>query len=92
MVRLRSRSDRNGSASIPRRVHLVGAGGIHMSAIGQILRNRGHEVSGSDLSRSEFTDRLEALGATVHIGHDAAHLGKAELVVATAAAERRALP
>jgi len=87
MVRLRSRSDRNGSTSIPRRVHLVGAGGIHMSAIGQILRNRGHEVSGSDLSRSEYTDRLEAMGATVHIGHDAAHVGKAELVVATAAAK-----
>lgn len=87
MVRLLSRSDRNGGASIPKRVHLVGAGGIHMSAIGQILLNRGHEVSGSDLSRSEFTERLEALGGKMHIGHDATNLGRAELVVATAAAK-----
>ncbi|MBK7725844.1 MAG: hypothetical protein IPI33_11570 [Dehalococcoidia bacterium] len=33
-------------------VHLIGIGGIHMSAIGQLLRERGVAVSGSDLRPS----------------------------------------
>ncbi|MDP2950048.1 MAG: UDP-N-acetylmuramate--L-alanine ligase, partial [Chloroflexota bacterium] len=71
---------------IPQRVHLVGIGGIHMSAIAHILLTWGHQVSGSDLKLSPLTDRLQAEGAIVHEGHDAAHLGDAELVVYTAAA------
>jgi len=65
----------------------VGIGGIHMSAIARILLAWGHQVSGSDLKLSPLTDRLRELGATVHQGHDAAHLGDAELVVYTAAAQ-----
>jgi len=72
---------------IPRRVHLVGIGGIHMSAIARILLAWSHQVSGSDLKLSPLTDRLRELGATVHQGHDATHLGDAELVVYTAAAQ-----
>ena len=74
-------------AAIPRRVHLVGIGGIHMSAIARILLAWGHQVSGSDVKLSPLTDRLRALGATVHEGHDAAHLDDAELVAYTAAAQ-----
>ncbi|MFN8638196.1 MAG: Mur ligase family protein [Dehalococcoidia bacterium] len=86
MVRIRPRSA-GGTPSIPRRVHLVGAGGIHMSAIGQILLERGHTVTGSDLALSEYTERLRALGGTIYEGHAASNLGNAELVVATAAAK-----
>jgi UDP-N-acetylmuramate--alanine ligase len=86
MARLRPRAD-GGTPSIPQRVHLVGAGGIHMSAIGQILLQRGHEVTGSDLALSEYTERLEGLGGRVYEGHASANLGRAELVVTTAAAK-----
>ena len=44
-------------------VHLVGIGGIHMSAIGQLLMERGVTVSGSDLRPSNLTAKLESLGA-----------------------------
>jgi len=74
-------------ASIPHRVHLVGIGGIHMSAIARILLAWGHSVSGSDVKISPLTDRLREIGAAVHQGHDAAHIGDAELVVYTAAAQ-----
>ena len=74
------------AGAIPRRVHLIGVGGIHMSGIAQILRHRGHAVSGSDLQLSPLTSRLEELGVAVHRGHDAANLGEAELVVYTSAA------
>jgi UDP-N-acetylmuramate--alanine ligase len=72
--------------AIPQRVHLVGVGGIHMSAIAQVLLARGHDVSGSDLYLSPLTERLEAMGVTVSRGHDAAHLGEAGMVVYTSAA------
>ena len=74
------------SDAIPHSVHLVGIGGMHMSAIGRILLARGHLVSGSDLRPSPLTDALEALGARVAVGHAAANLGAADLVVATSAA------
>ena len=67
-------------------VHLVGVGGIHMSAIGILLRERGVEVSGSDLRPSEMTGKVAALGVTVFEGHAASNIGNAALVVTTAAA------
>jgi len=72
--------------AIPQRVHLVGVGGVHMSGIAQILRHRGHTVSGSDLHLSQLTSRLEALGVTVRAGHDAQNINEADLVVYTSAA------
>jgi UDP-N-acetylmuramate--alanine ligase len=73
-------------SAIPQRVHLIGVGGIHMSGIAQILRHRGHFVSGSDLTLSPLTSRLEDLGVAVHSGHEAANVDDAELVVYTSAA------
>jgi UDP-N-acetylmuramate--alanine ligase len=72
--------------TIPQRVHLVGVGGIHMSAIAQVLLARGHAVSGSDLYLSPLTERLEEMGVTVSRGHDATHVDEADMVVYTSAA------
>lgn len=68
-------------------VHLVGIGGMHMSAIALLLRARGVAVSGSDLRPSELTRKAEAAGARVFTGHAAEHVpADAALVVTTAAA------
>ncbi len=67
-------------------VHLVGIGGMHMSAIAQLLMERGVEVRGSDLRLSAVTAKLQRLGATIFEGHDAKNVGDAALVVTTAAA------
>ena len=72
-------------AAIPQRVHLVGVGGIHMSAIARILRHRGHTVTGSDLHRSPMTETVESYGVTVHEGHRAENVDDAQLVVYTSA-------
>lgn len=53
-----------------------------MSAIAEVLLVMGHRVSGSDLRSSSSLARLDALGATVSVGHDAAHL-PAEVDVVT---------
>ncbi len=66
-------------------VHLVGAGGIHMSAIGQLLMARGVAVTGSDARPSDLTAHLEELGATIFEGHAAENLGEAAMLVHTAA-------
>lgn len=68
-----------------RHIHLVGIGGIGMSGIAEILIHQGYRVSGSDGARSENTDRLEALGATIHIGHDPSNVSGADVVVYTSA-------
>jgi UDP-N-acetylmuramate--alanine ligase len=66
-------------------VHFVGVGGIGMSGIAELLANLGYAVSGSDEKRTPVTDRLVTLGIDVAYGHDAAHVGDAEVVVISSA-------
>ncbi len=65
----------------PARYHFIGIGGYGMSALAQVLLEMGCAVSGSDVKPSERTARLAHLGATIHIGHDAAHVAGADKVV-----------
>jgi UDP-N-acetylmuramate--alanine ligase len=62
-------------------VHFVGIGGIGMSGIAEIMLRIGYKVQGSDAKASANTERLASLGATIHIGHDAAHIDGASAVV-----------
>jgi len=52
-----------------KKIHFVGIGGIGMSGIAEIMLNRGFQISGSDMSASATTERLQSLGITVAIGH-----------------------
>jgi UDP-N-acetylmuramate--alanine ligase len=56
-----------------------------MSGIAEVLLNLGYAVSGSDLSASNATRRLAGFGAQVHIGHAAAHVATADVVVISSA-------
>ena len=66
-------------------VHLIGIGGAGMSGIARVLLARGTTVSGSDAKDSRALAALRALGATVHVGHDAAHIAGADTVVVSTA-------
>lgn len=68
-----------------RHIHMVGIGGIGMSGMAEILLLRGYQVSGSDQSRSETTERLEELGATIYYEHSPANVSDADVVVYTSA-------
>ena len=66
-------------------VHFVGIGGAGMSGIARVLLARGTRVSGSDAKQSRTLLALQALGATVHLGHDASHVADADTVVVSTA-------
>jgi UDP-N-acetylmuramate--alanine ligase len=67
------------------RVHFVGIGGAGMSGIARIMLRRGITVSGSDMADSDLLDQLRSLGAVVHVGHAAEHVGPADTVVVSTA-------
>jgi UDP-N-acetylmuramate--alanine ligase len=72
-----------------RRVHFVGIGGIGMSGIAELLANLGYEISGSDVKASNVTVRLqERFNVRIAIGHTAANVGEADVVVVSSAVRR----
>lgn len=66
-------------------VHFVGIGGIGMSGIAEILLSEGFSISGSDLAKTDITDRLSSLGMKISIGHSAENLKEADVVVYSSA-------
>ncbi|MGQ4517242.1 UDP-N-acetylmuramate--L-alanine ligase [Streptomyces sp. DW26H14] len=74
------------------RPHFIGIGGAGMSGIAKILAQRGAKVAGSDARESATAEALRALGATVHIGHDAAHLADDATCVVVSSAIREDNP
>jgi UDP-N-acetylmuramate--alanine ligase len=70
---------------VNKQYHLIGIGGIGMSGIAQLFLKRGIKVSGSDLKEGKATEGLRKLGAKVFIGHNAANISGADLVVYSSA-------
>ena len=66
-------------------VHIVGIGGAGMSGIARILVARGAVVSGSDAKESRRLVALRALGIDARVGHDAANVEGADVVVISTA-------
>jgi len=69
--------------------HLIGVGGIGMSAIARILLARGETVSGSDVTVTPLIEQLRQEGVRIAIGHDARNVGAAHTVVVSSAIDRR---
>lgn len=68
-----------------RRAHLVGIGGVSMAPLAEVLFGMGMRITGSDMNESAVVEHLRSLGIPIHIGHEAANLGDAELLIRTAA-------
>ena len=64
-----------------KRIHFIGIAGAGMSGLARIALSHGLSISGSDSKDSSVVLALRALGAEVHIGHDAIHLDGADIVV-----------
>ncbi|QGN57626.1 UDP-N-acetylmuramate--L-alanine ligase [Nostocoides sp. HKS02] len=66
-------------------IHFIAIGGSGMSGVARIMLARGCRVSGSDAKQSPVLAALEAEGAEVHVGHDAAYLDGIDTVVISSA-------
>ena len=68
-----------------KRIHFIGIGGVGMSGIAEVLHNLGYTVSGSDAAANYNTERLAKLGMRIYIGHEAANIGKSDVIVTSTA-------
>ncbi|GAB4188027.1 MAG: UDP-N-acetylmuramate--L-alanine ligase [Wenzhouxiangellaceae bacterium] len=68
-----------------RQIHFVGIGGAGMSGIAEVLLNLGYTISGSDLVEGETVQRLRDSGANIAIGHAAANIRGADVLVVSTA-------
>jgi UDP-N-acetylmuramate--alanine ligase len=69
-------------------VHIIGIGGIGMSAIAEIMHAKGYTVQGSDQKESANVKRLRTKGIRVFVGHDPINLVGARYVVISSAVKR----
>jgi len=67
------------------RVHFIGIGGTGLSAIAKVLLESGYTVSGSDQEYSPLAQAVEAAGAKVFVGHQAANVNGADIVIRSSA-------
>ncbi len=73
-------------------IHFIGIGGIGMSGIAEVMHNLGYRVQGSDIAEGYVIEGLRRRGIPVAIGHDAANLGDAAVVVTSTAVSRKTNP
>jgi len=68
-----------------KKIHLIGIGGTGMTALANLLLEKGYSLSGSD--KNDFSARkiLEKKGAKIYIGHNANNVKKADIVVYSSA-------
>jgi UDP-N-acetylmuramate--alanine ligase len=69
-------------------IHFVGAGGIGMSGVAEVMHNLGYEVRGSDIAESANVRRLREKGVPVVIGHAPENVNGAEAVIISTAVKR----
>jgi UDP-N-acetylmuramate--alanine ligase len=70
-------------------IHFIGVGGAGMCGIAEVLLNQGYQITGSDISASSTTKRLESLGVKVFIGHDESNVTTADVVVFSSAVNHK---
>lgn len=67
-------------------IYFIGIGGISMSALAEIMLHEKTKVSGSDKNNSKIIEKLQAVGATVHLDHDSENItSDIDLIVYTSA-------
>jgi len=66
-------------------LHIIGIGGIGMSAIAEVLTAQGFTVQGSDQKEGYTLDRLRSLGVKIFVGHAAGNIEGADKVVISTA-------
>lgn len=67
-------------------IHFVGIGGSGVSAVAQIAKNYGYQVTGCDVaSDTPYIQKVKSSDIKVFTGHDISHIKDADLVAVTPA-------
>lgn len=72
----------------PCKIHMIGIGGVSMSGLAEILKNKGYQVTGSDINKSHLTDTLIQNDIPVFFNHDENNVKGVDAVVYTAAIKK----
>lgn len=72
----------------PAKIHMIGIGGISMSGLAEILKNKGYVVSGSDINKTPITEKLELNGIKVFYEHNENNIEDADAVIYTASIKK----
>ena len=67
------------------RIHFIGIGGVHMSAMAELLFLRGFPVTGNDREESDNVRHLMSIGVKCFIGHKPEYVEGADIIVRNAA-------
>ncbi len=67
------------------KLHLVGIGGSGMSGLAEILLSMGFKITGSDIKKTEVTERLEKLGCKIYYNHSPLNVRETDLVIISSA-------
>ena len=78
----------NKIVNLPKNIFFIGIGGIHMSAIAKLLRQRGHNIIGTDINQSKIIEHLKSIGVIVYSKHEEKNIADAELVVFSSAIDK----
>ncbi|ASQ30028.1 UDP-N-acetylmuramate-alanine ligase [Campylobacter avium LMG 24591] len=68
-----------------KKIHFIGIGGIGLSALARFLKEKGFEISGSDLKESKITDDLSKENIKVSIPHKEENVLNKDLIIYSAA-------
>ena len=66
-------------------IHFVGIGGIGMSGLALIMKNKGFNVQGSDISLNKNIERLKKENLKIVIGHNKKNVNSATILVISSA-------
>jgi UDP-N-acetylmuramate--alanine ligase len=69
-------------------IHFIGIGGIGMSGLSLIMKEKGFKVQGSDISNNKNIERLKKEKVKVFLGHSKKNLQKATIVVISSAIKK----
>ena len=69
-------------------IHFIGIGGIGMSGIAEILVNLGYSVQGSDIKKTNITERLSTLRVKIFYDHDKENVSNCSVVVISSAIKK----
>ena len=71
-----------------KKFYIIGIGGISLSALAVILRNKGYEICGSDICENEMTSKLGEQGFGIEIGSSSKFVKDSDAIIYTSAASK----